>query len=167
MPQFWTLIFRVPLSKIISVRENLSLALAFSSSRRPPPMQASNWYSSIVSSKVVVCNLFLLALIPVSSCTRPSSIDFCTEPTISCTPNSFTKLSRYSIASGKLCPVSICTSGKGILAGEKAFWLDASSQCYLFPQRKEWQDYQIAQKPLELQIWILLLIALNMIIYIP
>ncbi len=97
--------------------KNLSLARAFSSSRRPPPPAASNPCSSMVSRRVTVCRAFLLALSPVSSLTEPSSIDFWTLPMISFALYCFAKASRNVRHSGKLWPVSMCTSGKGIFAG--------------------------------------------------
>jgi len=57
---------------------------------------------------------------PVSSTTRPSSMDSWTEATTSCTPASASRRSRYSSTSVKLCPVSTCMTGKGILAGQNA-----------------------------------------------
>ena len=94
-----------------------SFARAFSSSRRAPPIAASILLDSIASRRVVVCKAFRLAFLPVSSCTAPVSIDSCTDPTISSAPKSLIRLSRNSIVSGKLCPVSICIKGKGIFPG--------------------------------------------------
>ncbi len=42
------------------------------------------------------------------------------------TPSSATRRSRNSSTSGKLCPVSTCMTGNGILAGQKAFSASAS-----------------------------------------
>ena len=103
-----------------------SLARAFSSSRRAPPNSASNRCSSMASSSVTVCSRFRLACRPVSSVTRPASMDSCTEATTSRTPSSATRRSRNSSTSGKLCPVSTCMTGNGILAGQKAFSASAS-----------------------------------------
>ena len=47
----------------------------------------------------------------------PASIDSCTEATISRSPSSATRRSRNSITSGKLWPVSTCSSGNGKRAG--------------------------------------------------
>ena len=80
----------------------------------------------MASSRVTVCSRLRLAQRPVSSATRPASIDSWTEATTSRTPVSATRRSRYSITSGKLCPVSTCMTGKGILAGENARSASAS-----------------------------------------
>ena len=98
-----------------------SFARAFSSSRRAPPMQASYLPFSMVSNSVAICNRLRLACAPVSSRTRPPSMVACTLPTTSCTPSRSAKASRNSMVSGKLWPVSMCTSGMGMRAGAKAF----------------------------------------------
>ncbi len=59
---------------------------------------------------------------PVSSRTRPLSIDSCTDATIRATSNWATVWSRNSITSSKLCPVSTCITGNGMRAGQKARW---------------------------------------------
>ena len=88
--------------------ENMrSFARAFSSSRLAPPMQASNLNSSIVSSKVTVCNTFLEAYFPLSSLALPWSMESWTYRTISSAPVSLANQSLNSIVSGKLCPVSM------------------------------------------------------------
>ena len=73
--------------------------------------------SAIASSSVVVCSRLRLAQRPVSSTTRPASIESCTDATTSRTPSSATRRSRKSITSAKLCPVSTCMTGNGIFAG--------------------------------------------------
>ena len=97
-----------------------SFALAFSSSRLAPPNTASNRFSSIASSSVVVCSRFRLAQRPVSSATRPASIESCTDATISRVSACCTRRSRNSSTSAKLCPVSTCITGNGIRAGQNA-----------------------------------------------
>ena len=92
-----------------------SFARARSSSRRAPPNAASKPCASIASSSVVVCSRLREARGPVSSTTRPVSIDSCTEATIA----SGTRRSRNSITSGKLCPVSTCMTGNGSGAGRE------------------------------------------------
>jgi hypothetical protein len=110
-----------------SRNENIrSLARAFSSSRRAPPNTASNWCSSIASSRVVVCSRLRLAQRPVSSATRPESIDSCTDATISRAPTSATRRSRNSRTSAKLWPVSTCITGNGVRAGQNARSASAS-----------------------------------------
>ena len=94
-----------------------SFARARSSSRRAPPIAASKPCSSIASSSVVVCSWLRDARGPVSSTTRPLSIDSWTLATTSRSPSSATRRSRYSITSGKLCPVSTCMTGNGNLPG--------------------------------------------------
>ncbi len=74
----------------------------------------------------MVCSRFRLAHRPVSSVTRPASIESCTEATISRTPSSAARWSRNSMTSLKLCPVSTCMTGNGILAGRNAFSARAS-----------------------------------------
>ena len=90
-----------------------SLARARSSSRRAPPKAASKPCSAIASSSVVVCSRLRDARGPVSSTTRPASIESCTDATISRSPSSATRRSRNSMTSGKLWPVSTCMSGNG------------------------------------------------------
>ena len=63
-----------------------SLARALSSSRRPPPNAASKPCSAIASSSVTDCSRLRLARGPVSSTTRPVSIDSCTLATTSRAP---------------------------------------------------------------------------------
>ncbi len=59
-----------------------SFARERSSSRRAPPMQASKRCSAIASSSVTVCRRLREVRGPVSSLTRPASIDSWTEATI-------------------------------------------------------------------------------------
>ena len=74
----------------------------------------------MASSKVTVCSGLRDAPNPVRSCTRPASIEACTEATISSTPNSATVRSRKVMTSSKLCPVSTCITGNGMRAGKNA-----------------------------------------------
>ncbi len=74
----------------------------------------------------MVCSRFRLAQRPVSSVTRPASMESCTDATMSRTPSSATRLSRNSMTSLKLCPVSTCMTGNGIRAGRNAFSASAS-----------------------------------------
>ena len=113
-----------------------SFARARSSSRRAPPIAASNWCSSIASSSVVVCRRLRDARGPVSSTTRPLSIDSCTEATIRRSPSSATRRSRNSITSGKLWPVSTCMTGNGNLPGRNAFSARRSSTIESLPPEK-------------------------------
>src|SRR3954452_13012960 len=98
-----------------------SFARARSSSRRAPPKAASKPCSAMASSSVVVCRRLRDARGPVSSTTRPASIESCTLATIRRSPSSATRRSRNSMTSGKLWPVSTCMSGKGKRPGRKAF----------------------------------------------
>ena len=75
----------------------------------------------MASSSVVVCSRLRLARGPVSSATRPLAIDSSTEATTSRAPLRSTASSRNWMTSGKLCPVSMCMTGKGSRAGKKAF----------------------------------------------
>ena len=113
-----------------------SFARARSSSRRAPPIAASNWCSSIASSSVVVCSRLREARGPVSSTTRPLSIDSCTDATISRSSSSRTRRSRNSITSGKLCPVSTCMTGNGNLPGRNAFSASRSRTIESLPPEK-------------------------------
>ncbi len=97
-----------------------SLARALSSSRRPPPNAASKPCSMMASSNVTDCSRLRLARGPVSSTTRPLSIDSCTLATTSRAPTRCTNSSRYSMTSAKLCPVSTCITGNGNRAGANA-----------------------------------------------
>ncbi len=90
-----------------------SFARARSSSRRAPPKAALKPCSSIASSRVTDCSRLRDARGPVSSTTRPLSIESWTLATISRAPGSATTRSRYSITSGKLWPVSTCMTGNG------------------------------------------------------
>ena len=69
-------------------RRSRSFARARSSSRRAPPNAASKPCSAIASSSVTVCSRLREARGPVSSTTRPLSIDSCTLATISRSPSS-------------------------------------------------------------------------------
>ena len=113
-----------------------SFARARSSSRRAPPKAASKPCSAIASSSVVVCRRLRDARGPVSSTTRPASIESCTLATISRSPSSATRRSRNSMTSGKLWPVSTCMSGKGKRAGRKAFSARRSSTMESLPPLK-------------------------------
>lgn len=115
------------------------MARAFSSSRRAPPNTASNSCSSIASSRVTVCSRLREARRPVSSTTRPASIESCTLATMSRAPSWATRRSRKSITSGKLCPVSTCISGKGIGAGQNAFSAMRSMTMESLPPEKSRQ----------------------------
>ena len=110
-----------------------SFARARSSSRRAPPKAASKPCSAIASSSVVVCRRLRDARGPVSSTTRPASIESCTLATIRRSPSSATRRSRNSMTSGKLWPVSTCMSGNGKRAGRKAFSARRSSTIESLP----------------------------------
>ena len=90
-----------------------SLAQAFSSSRRAPPIRIELMFFDGVDERrgleaiaARVCSRFLLGLL--------ESIVAWTLPTMRRAPRRSTRLSRNSIVSGKLCPVSMCTSGIGM-----------------------------------------------------
>src|SRR5712672_704840 len=112
-----------------------SLARAFSSSRRAPPMAASNESSAIASSRVTDCAAFLLSS-KRRSLTVPRRIESSTERTISRSWRSAARMSRKAITSGKLCPVSICISGNGNFAGRKAFSARRSRTMESLPPEK-------------------------------
>src|SRR3989338_1967192 len=97
-----------------------SLARAFSSSRRAPPIQASKPNSAMVSSRVT--DWYGLRGLSGSLMTMvPRLMESSSERTISRSPRSAASLSRVAITSGKLCSVSMCTSGNGNFAGRNAF----------------------------------------------
>src|SRR5215217_1051855 len=101
-----------------------SFARARSSSRRAPPNAASKPPCSIASSSVTVWSR--LREVPGldgshSSMARPAAIESSTLATISVSPSSATRRSRNSSTSGKLWPVSTCSTGKGKGPGRHAF----------------------------------------------
>ena len=59
-----------------------------------------------------------------------------TDATTSFTPSSATRRSRNSMTSAKLWPVSTCITGKGILAGQKAFSASRSMTMESLPPLK-------------------------------
>lgn len=97
-----------------------SLARAFSSSRRAPPMQASKPNSSIASSSVTACAA-LRESVSRRSTTLPRLIESSTLRTIRVSPSSAARASRKAMTSSKLWPVSMCISGNGKRPGRKAF----------------------------------------------
>src|SRR5579884_2603999 len=113
-----------------------SFARARSSSRRAPPIAASNPCSSIASSSVTVWSWLRDARGPVWSRTRPRSIESCTLATTRRSPSSATRRSRNSITSGKLWPVSTCMIGNGNRAGRNAFSASRSSTIESLPPEK-------------------------------
>ena len=87
-----------------------SLARAFSSSRRAPPISASKRNSSMASSSVTDwCALRLSSA--WARRTVPRAMESSTLRTISSAPSSAARRSRKSVTSGKLWPVSIISSG--------------------------------------------------------
>ena len=114
-----------------------SFARARSSSRRAPPIAASNRCSSIASSSVVVWSWLREARGPVCSTTRPRSIESWTLATTSRSPSSATRRSRYSITSGKLCPVSTCITGNGKLAGPERLLREPEQHDRVLAAREE------------------------------
>ena len=98
-----------------------SFARAFSSSRRAPPIQASNWCSAMVSSKVTACAALRESVSGLRRRTVPFWMDASTLPMTNGSPISAKRLSRKAMTSGKLCPVSTCTILNGNLFGRKAF----------------------------------------------
>ena len=114
-----------------------SLARARSSSRRAPPNAALKPCSSIASSSVTDWSRLRDARGPVSSTTRPLSIDSCTVATIRSAPTSSTIRSRYSMTSGKFWPVSTCMTGNGSPAGQKALRARCSSTAESLPPGEE------------------------------
>ena len=87
-----------------------SLARAFSSSRRAPPIRASKRNSSIASSNVTDwCTLRDSS--GRANRTVPRFMESSTLRTINSAPNSLARRSRKSVTSGKLWPVSIINSG--------------------------------------------------------
>ena len=74
---------------------------------------------------------------PVSSTTRPWSIDSWTEATTSFTPSSATRRSRNSSTSSKLWPVSMCITGNGMRAGQNAFSARRSMTIESLPPREQ------------------------------
>src|SRR4051794_12234919 len=110
-----------------------SLARARSSSRRAPPSAASKPCSAMASSSVTVCRRLRDAPGPLSSTTRPRSIESWTEATISRSPSSATRRAGNSMTWGKLWPVSTWRIGKGKRAGRNAFSASRSSTIESLP----------------------------------
>ncbi|CAM4019011.1 hypothetical protein TSST111916_18345 [Tsukamurella strandjordii] len=97
-----------------------SLARALSSSRRAPPKAASKRCSAMLRSSVAVCSRLRVAPGPVCSTTAPESMSSCTLPISRRTPIRAARSSRKASTSSKLWPVSMCSTGNGIAAGQKA-----------------------------------------------
>ena len=93
-PRLRSLVLGVPLAELVTKLNTRSMAPAFSSSRLAPLKTASNLPSVMVSSSAVVCWRFREARGPVSSVTRPASIDSWTLVTTSRAPSSATRRSR-------------------------------------------------------------------------
>ena len=74
VPELRTLVLGVPLAEVVAVGEEAFLRTGLFLVATAPPMQASNWCSSMVSMRVVVWRRLRLALAPVSSCTLPESM---------------------------------------------------------------------------------------------
>src|SRR5689334_15088024 len=110
-----------------------SLARAFSSSRRAPPVQAAEPCPAMVSSSVTAWAALRESVCGLRRRTVPFLIESSTEPTIRRSPSSATRASRKAITSSKLWPVSMCTSGKGNLPGRKAFSARRSSTTESLP----------------------------------
>lgn len=110
------------------------MARAFSSSRRAPPKSASNRCFSTASSSTGVW--IRLRIPSPDSRTSPLASASGTLATTSCSPSSATRWSRYSRTSGKLCPVSTCMTGNGMLAGANAFWASRSITIESLPPEK-------------------------------
>src|SRR5450756_1289674 len=85
----------------------------------------------MASSSVTVCSGFRDA--PGRSTTRPASMESCTAATTSRSPSRATKASRKASTSGKLWPVSTCSSGNGTGAGQNALRARCSSTAESLP----------------------------------
>ena len=118
IPQFRALVLGIPLAKASRWEKKRSLARAFSSSRRAPPRAASNLNSANASSSVTVCSALRLAVGPVSSTAR-ALVDGVLHRADDQLGAQFDRPVRHGMSrvSGKLWPVSMCSSGKGDLAG--------------------------------------------------
>ena len=106
-----------------------SFARAFSSSRRAPPIQASNWCSAMVSSKVTACAALRESVSGLRRRTVPFWMDASTLPMTNGSPISAKRLSRKAMTSGKLCPVSTCTILNGSLLGLSLNLKALSAKC--------------------------------------
>ena len=117
-PQLRALAPRVPLAEVVAEARRSAPSRARAprrGARRRTPRRSRARRSRRAASSV--CSRLRDARGPVSSTTRPWSIESCTEATISRSPSSATRRSRNSIASGKLWPVSTCMTGNGNGAG--------------------------------------------------
>ena len=109
-----------------------SLARARSSSRRPPPNTASNRCSVIASSSGTVCSGLR---VPSGALDEPAVVDpvLHVRDLAAAGPARSTSRSRKSMTSGKLCPVSTCSSGNGTGAGANALTARCSSSVESLP----------------------------------
>ena len=104
-PQLGPLVLRIPLAELVAVRRRCAPWRGrVSSSRRAPPIAASNWCASMASSSVD-------GLQPVARCARalllgdpPASMESCTLATISRSPSSATRRSRKLDRLGEVVP---------------------------------------------------------------
>ncbi len=134
VPELGPLRARVPLAEVVAEARRSAPSRARAprrGGRRRSPRRSRA--RLIASSSVVVCSRLREARGPVSSTTRPLSIDSCTEATTSRSPSSATRRSRNSITSGKLWPVSTCMSGNGKRPGRNAFSASRSSTIESLP----------------------------------
>ncbi len=114
-------------------RTSRSLARAFSSSRRAPPMQASKPNSAMASSSVTDwCGLRGSRRVGAG---RPGRCGSSPRPSARSAARRARRRarSRKAITSGKLWPVSMCSSGNGKRPGRKAFSASRSSTSESLP----------------------------------
>ena len=124
VPQFGALVLWVPRSEVVADREDAFLrAGAFLIAACATDRAVKTPVADGVQQSPPVCNLFLEARGPVSSTTRPWSIESCTQSDDQSRSPSLqaAAVTLNSIASGKFSPVSTCNNGKGNAAWRNAF----------------------------------------------
>ena len=98
-----------------------SLARLRSSSRRAPPIAASNPYRSIPSRSATVFIRRVYSWVPWVNGVTPSAMAAAFCAMRRSRPSSRTRRSRNAIISRNFHPVSMCITGNGMGAGANAF----------------------------------------------
>ena len=123
VPQLGPLALGIPLAEAVAVAEEALLGprlLLVAASAAEAPRRPSS--RAAASSSVTVCSAFRLGFVPVSSL-HPPRLDGLLHVGDPAAPRPPRPRARPGtpMVSGKLCPVSMCRSGNGIGAGQKAF----------------------------------------------
>ena len=119
VPELRPLVLRVPLSEVVAVREDPLLGARL---LLVAPRAADRGIEAELLDRVEQrdgLQRVAAGVGPVSSFTRPWSIESWTRRTINVQSMSATNRSRNVSVSGKLWPVSMCSNGKGHARGRK------------------------------------------------